>query len=72
MFRQVSGGNIQETTPLAGSSAGALVCAVVGAGLNMYDALQATKELALDCRTYGTAFRLGVSTIPLMPRGLLS
>jgi hypothetical protein len=30
----------------------------------MYDALQATKELAHDCRTYGTAFRLGVSLIP--------
>jgi hypothetical protein len=30
----------------------------------MYDALQATKELAHDCRTYGTAFRLGVSHIP--------
>ncbi len=54
----------QEDTPLAGSSAGALVCAVVGGGLSMYDALQATKELAHDCRTYGTAFRLGVSLIP--------
>ncbi|KAG0582897.1 hypothetical protein M758_3G097200 [Ceratodon purpureus] len=52
-------GYITENTPLAGSSAGALVCAVVGGGLSMYDALQATKELALDCRTYGTAFRLG-------------
>jgi hypothetical protein len=52
-------GYITETTPLAGSSAGALVCAVVGGGVSMYDALQATKELALDCRTYGTAFRLG-------------
>lgn len=30
----------------------------------MYDALQATKELAHDCRTYGTAFRLGVPLIP--------
>jgi hypothetical protein len=53
-------GYITETTPLAGSSAGALVCAVVGGGVSMYDALQATKELALDCRTNGTAFRLGV------------
>jgi hypothetical protein len=52
-------GYITEDTPLAGSSAGALVCAVVGGGLSMYDALQATKELAHDCRTYGTAFRLG-------------
>jgi hypothetical protein len=57
-------GYITEDTPLAGSSAGALVCAVVGGGLSMYDALQATKELAHDCRTYGTAFRLGVSLIP--------
>lgn len=52
---------LQEDTPLAGSSAGALVCVVAGGGLSMHDALQATKELALDCRTYGTAFRLGVS-----------
>ena len=61
--KQVSGGIIQENTPLAGSSARALVCAVVGGGLSMYDALQATKEVAL---TYGTAFRLGVSTISLV------
>lgn len=55
----IENGYITENTPLAGSSAGALVCAVIGSGLSTYDALQATKELALDCRTYGTAFRLG-------------
>ena len=32
----------------------------------MYDALQATKEFALDCHTYGTTFRLGVSTISVV------
>lgn len=38
----------------------------------MHDALQATKELALDCRTYGTAFRLGVSCLKLIPLEFLS
>ncbi|XP_021727962.1 uncharacterized protein LOC110695075 isoform X2 [Chenopodium quinoa] len=52
-------GYIQETTPLAGSSAGAIVCAVIASGSSMQDALQATKILAEDCRTNGTAFRLG-------------
>lgn len=50
----------QDTTPLAGSSAGAIVCAVVASGASMEEALQATKILAQDCRTRGTAFRLGV------------
>ncbi|EFJ23256.1 hypothetical protein SELMODRAFT_103449 [Selaginella moellendorffii] len=50
---------ITEDTPLAGSSAGALVCAVVAAGMSMQDALVATKDLAQDCRANGTAFRLG-------------
>lgn len=54
----------QETTPLAGSSAGAIVCAVIASGSSMQDALQATKILAEDCRTNGTAFRLGVYTLP--------
>lgn len=51
---------IQETTPLAGSSAGAIVCAVVASGASMQEALKATKILAEDCRNRGTAFRLGV------------
>jgi predicted acylesterase/phospholipase RssA len=51
---------IQETTPLAGSSAGAIVCAVVASGASMEEALKATKILAEDCRNRGTAFRLGV------------
>ncbi|XP_002975805.2 patatin-like phospholipase domain-containing protein 1 [Selaginella moellendorffii] len=50
---------ITEDTPLAGSSAGALVYAVVVAGMSMQDALVATKDLAQDCRANGTAFRLG-------------
>lgn len=53
----------QETTPLAGSSAGAIVCAVVASGASMQEALDATKILAQDCRLSGTAFRLGVSVM---------
>ncbi|XP_043713983.1 patatin-like phospholipase domain-containing protein 4 [Telopea speciosissima] len=52
-------GYIKETTPLAGSSAGAIVCAVIASGNNMQEALKATKILAEDCRLRGTAFRLG-------------
>ncbi|XP_010916546.1 uncharacterized protein [Elaeis guineensis] len=52
-------GYIKETTPLAGSSAGAIVCVVIASGNSMQDALQATKLLAEDCRVKGTAFRLG-------------
>ncbi|OMO92084.1 Patatin/Phospholipase A2-related protein [Corchorus olitorius] len=52
-------GYIKETTPLAGSSAGAIVCAVIASGASMDVALNATKKLAHDCRLKGTAFRLG-------------
>ncbi|KAL6560705.1 hypothetical protein OROGR_004264 [Orobanche gracilis] len=52
-------GYIKETTPLAGSSAGAIVCAVIASGASMEDSLKATKMLAEDCRLHGTAFRLG-------------
>ncbi|RVW81069.1 putative plastid-lipid-associated protein 4, chloroplastic [Vitis vinifera] len=48
-----------ETTPLAGSSAGAIVCAVIASGASMEEALRATKILADNCREKGTAFRLG-------------
>lgn len=51
---------MQDTTPLAGSSAGAIVCAVIASGASMEEALKATKILAEDCRRLGTAFRLGV------------
>ncbi|XP_023513040.1 patatin-like phospholipase domain-containing protein 2 [Cucurbita pepo subsp. pepo] len=50
---------IKETTPLAGASAGAIVCAVIASGASMKEALEATKLLAEDCRSRGTAFRLG-------------
>ncbi|KAJ0010186.1 hypothetical protein Pint_32955 [Pistacia integerrima] len=53
-------GYIKETTPLAGSLAGAIVCAVIASGASMQDALNDTKILAEDCRARGTAFRLGV------------
>ncbi|KAL6842910.1 hypothetical protein ACP4OV_027223 [Aristida adscensionis] len=52
-------GYITETTPLAGSSAGAIICAVIASGNTMQDALQVTKVLADNCRSNGTAFRLG-------------
>lgn len=52
-------GYIKDTTPLAGASAGAIVCAVIASGASMQEALRATKILAEDCRTKGTAFRLG-------------
>ncbi len=45
---------------MAGSSAGAIVCAVIASGASMKEALEATKVLAEDCRSRGTAFRLGV------------
>ncbi|XP_010534765.1 PREDICTED: patatin-like phospholipase domain-containing protein 3 [Tarenaya hassleriana] len=55
----VERGYIKETTPLAGSSAGSIICAVIACGLSMQKALEATKTLADDCRRKGTAFRLG-------------
>ncbi|XAR49403.1 Triacylglycerol lipase [Bertholletia excelsa] len=55
----IENGYIKDTTPLAGSSAGAIVCAVIASGAGMEDALKATKMLAENCRMKGTAFRLG-------------
>ncbi|GAB2229725.1 hypothetical protein Droror1_Dr00013977 [Drosera rotundifolia] len=52
-------GYIMDSTPLAGSSAGAIVCAVIASGSSMQEALDVTKVLAQDCRLRGTAFRLG-------------
>ncbi|KAG2314796.1 hypothetical protein Bca52824_017918 [Brassica carinata] len=52
-------GYIKDTTPLAGASAGAVICAVITSGSSMWEALEATKVLADDCRRNGTAFRLG-------------
>ncbi|VFQ96321.1 unnamed protein product [Cuscuta campestris] len=64
-------GYIKDTTPLAGSSAGAIVCAVIASGATMLEALKATKVLAEDCRLRGTAFRLGAvlrdSLVELLP-----
>ncbi|CAH9079618.1 unnamed protein product [Cuscuta europaea] len=64
-------GYIRETTALAGSSAGAIVCAVIASGATMQEALKATKLLAEDCRLRGTAFRLGAvlqnSLVGLLP-----
>ncbi|XP_041991191.1 patatin-like phospholipase domain-containing protein 4 [Salvia splendens] len=52
-------GYIKETTPLAGSSAGSIVCAAIVSGESMEEALKATKIVAQDCRLRGTAFRVG-------------
>ena len=60
LYTNESDVRVQETTPLAGSSAGAIVCAVIASGASMEEALNATKILAEDCRNRGTAFRLGV------------
>ncbi|KAF9604896.1 hypothetical protein IFM89_011178 [Coptis chinensis] len=51
--------NQGDTTPLAGSSAGAIVCVVIASGSSMKEALEATKVLAEDCQLRGTAFHLG-------------
>ncbi|TQD79081.1 hypothetical protein C1H46_035359 [Malus baccata] len=66
----IQNGYIKETTPLAGSSAGAIVCAVVASGASMEEALQATKILAEDCRNRGTAFRLGAVLREVLQRFL--
>ncbi|KAJ7211881.1 hypothetical protein O6H91_Y477900 [Diphasiastrum complanatum] len=63
-------GYITENTPLAGSSAGAIVCAVLAGGASMQDGLIATKELAQDCRENGTAFRLGAVLRTVLERVL--
>ncbi|GJP52090.1 hypothetical protein CLOM_g11193 [Closterium sp. NIES-68] len=52
-------GYITEHTPLAGSSAGAIVCATIASGVDPRTALHLTKHLSADCRANGTAFRLG-------------
>ncbi|XP_054803354.1 uncharacterized protein LOC129306674 [Prosopis cineraria] len=55
----IENGYIKESTPLAGASAGAIVCVTIASGASMKEALKATKILAEDCRRQGTAFRLG-------------
>ena len=52
---------LQEHTPLAGSSAGSIICAAVACGVDIRVALDVTKGLCADCRENGTVFRLGVS-----------
>eukprot|EP00252_Welwitschia_mirabilis_P000871 TRINITY_DN1084_c0_g1_i4.p1 TRINITY_DN1084_c0_g1~~TRINITY_DN1084_c0_g1_i4.p1 ORF type:complete len:360 (+),score=49.23 TRINITY_DN1084_c0_g1_i4:251-1330(+) len=52
-------GYIRENTPLAGSSAGAIVSAVIASGVDLSACLDVSKELAEDCRRNGTVFRVG-------------
>uniref|UniRef100_A0A0E0BK27 Patatin n=2 Tax=Oryza TaxID=4527 RepID=A0A0E0BK27_9ORYZ len=63
-------GYLTERTPLAGSSAGAIICAVIASGNTMQDALQVTKDLADNCRSNGTAFRLGAVLKDVLDRFL--
>ncbi|KAL4383099.1 hypothetical protein GQ457_15G027760 [Hibiscus cannabinus] len=63
-------GYIKETTPLAGSSAGAIVCAVIASGATMDEALKVGKILGNDCLLNGTAFRLGVALRDLLDKHL--
>uniref|UniRef100_A0A0D9XSX7 Patatin n=1 Tax=Leersia perrieri TaxID=77586 RepID=A0A0D9XSX7_9ORYZ len=63
-------GYLTERTPLAGSSAGAIICAVIASGNTMQDTLQVTKDLADDCRRKGTAFRLGAVLKDVLDRFL--
>lgn len=63
-------GYIKETTPLAGSSAGAIVCAAIASGATMQEALKATKLLGENCRLKGTAFRLGTVLRDILDRFL--
>ncbi|CAM9461410.1 unnamed protein product [Phaeothamnion confervicola] len=45
-------------TPIAGASAGALACAVLGCGIDVDAAVRAADRLCLDCRENGTRGRL--------------
>ncbi|XP_030513239.1 LOW QUALITY PROTEIN: uncharacterized protein LOC115727207 [Rhodamnia argentea] len=60
----------KETPPLAGSSAGAIVCVAIASGASMQEALMAAKVLADDCRRRGTAFRLGAVLLDVLDKFL--
>eukprot|EP00963_Diacronema_lutheri_P008519 scaffold762_cov363-Pavlova_lutheri.AAC.6 len=51
-------GYVNESTPVAGSSAGALIAAVNASGLGTEEVFLACKELVRDCRVGGTRYRL--------------
>lgn len=51
-------GYVDENTPVAGSSAGALIAAVNASGLGTEEVFLACKELVRDCRVGGTRYRL--------------
>ncbi|CAM9779845.1 unnamed protein product [Choristocarpus tenellus] len=44
--------------PIAGSSAGALVCAVLGCNMSLDEAARGASEICADCREGGTQYRL--------------
>ncbi|XP_028800945.1 patatin-like phospholipase domain-containing protein 2 isoform X2 [Neltuma alba] len=66
----IENGYIKESTPLAGASAGAIVCVAIASGTSMEEALKVTKILAEDCRKQGTAFRLGVVLRDVLDKSL--
>ncbi|GAX72636.1 hypothetical protein CEUSTIGMA_g92.t1 [Chlamydomonas eustigma] len=49
---------LKPETPVAGASAGSLVAATAKSGISEGDLMQATLQLARDCRDNGTRFRL--------------
>lgn len=51
-------GKMKDDTPVAGSSAGALIAAVHASGLDTSEIFDACKDLARDCRVRGTRYRL--------------
>jgi hypothetical protein len=51
-------GLLTADTPVAGASAGSLIAATAKSGISEADLIQATLELAHNCRTEGTRFRL--------------
>ncbi|KAJ7531517.1 hypothetical protein O6H91_14G047000 [Diphasiastrum complanatum] len=51
-------GFITETTPLAGASAGAIVCVAIAAEIPMHVVLKACKLMIQECKEKGTIFKL--------------
>ncbi|CAM9990708.1 unnamed protein product, partial [Discosporangium mesarthrocarpum] len=49
---------LREDVPIAGSSAGALACAVIGCGMEVEEAARGAAEICADCREGGTRYRL--------------
>eukprot|EP00916_Digyalum_oweni_P013806 GHVL01022613.1.p1 GENE.GHVL01022613.1~~GHVL01022613.1.p1 ORF type:complete len:404 (+),score=77.63 GHVL01022613.1:341-1552(+) len=57
---------LHEGVPIAGSSAGAICCATIAAGISCEEALKSCKRLCDDCRLNGTSGRLKQPLITLL------